>query len=439
MGTPPIAPVPGEAKKNILDILKDLLPQMTSLAGGGGGPAGGGGASPLISPGMPGQVPPAPPVPQVAGAGSPGSSMAMGLPGRTAGPIGPATQTPMPARGQVNNPLFQTGFEFSSPQGRNAAVVSSAIQGVTQFIGKAKERKDAKTKRQAENYMSQITAAQQSGDQETLNLLLEDPKIIKTLEKGLDYIMPKVPGEPPPPEAVGVKSALDKMVQMRLPAPNTPGGVAIPRQPQSVANQRAMADITSGEALKAVQADPTLARAQGLGTTLSGEELRKSEQWAAGLGISPAQQAKMNQEDRKIAQAFQVASMQNETALKEILSREKISEASTKAEIEAAKIHAGPMYERARLLQQMAKDRLEYQKALASGSQKKANDIALRSLTSQITNLRTLQERAAKDGKDDLVTQYKTEADSLQKTYDEILASQQMDIDKIVKEILGPE
>src|SRR6266571_1133218 len=135
-----------------------LLEMLTKLTGGMmGGPSNGGGQPrPLISPGMVGQVPQMPGAPQVAGAGSGGNMPQMSMPGRMAAPGGSPSQNPSGTQTPPQSGLFQSGFEFNSPKGRDAAVTASAIQGVTQFISQAKQKRESKTRAQAEGYMSQI-------------------------------------------------------------------------------------------------------------------------------------------------------------------------------------------------------------------------------------------------------------------------------------------
>jgi hypothetical protein len=97
------------------------------------------------------------------------------------------------------------------------------------------------------------------------------------------------------------------------------------------------------------------------------------------------------------------------------------------------------MYERAKIAKEVSEATVKYRQALTEGKQSKANDIAMKTLTSQITNLRTLEQKATKDGEDKLATEYKTQADKLQKDYDEVKSAQEVDVDKIIKGILGPE
>lgn len=398
MGGIPVTPTiqdPNQPKDTLADIIKGLIQGMGNQGGGGGK------GSPLISPGMIGQVPQMPGVPQVAGAGGggmPQMQMPGGQPPRMAAPMGSPSQNTSGSSMPPGNPLFQSGFEYNTPKGRDGAVVASAIQGVTQFLGQAKQKKEAKTKAQAEGYMSQIHAAQQSGDQDALNLLLTDPKVVSTLEKGLDFLMPKVPGEAPPPEAHGIKKFLDKLTGKqqggtnpngpRLPQPNTPGGVIQPRAPQSQSNEQAMKDIISKAGLQAFQQDPNLAKQAGTGSALSGQEQRQAELYKNGLAISPEAQAKMSVEDKKLEQQWQMFQKENQTEMKKIASQESIAAARDKTELTAARISAGPAYARAKVAQDSAKALIEYRKKVNAGNQGAANKVALDAWTKEEKDLR---------------------------------------------------
>jgi hypothetical protein len=442
-GTPPFMQDPNQpraAGSQMLAVLSQIMSQF------GQGRAAGQG-NPLISKGMPGQVPQMPGAPQVPGAGAGGvggASPAMSMPGRITGPIGPATQN-QPGSSQVIEPgLMRTGFEFNTGGGRDAAVVSSAIQGVSQFVSQAKQKKEEKTRAQAENYMSQIHAAQQSGDQETLNLLLQDPKVVSTLEKGLNYLMPKVPGEPPPPEATGVKKFLDKLTGKqsgmtnpngpRLPTPNTPGGVAMPRQPQSASNAQAIQDIMSRAALQAMQSDPEMAKRMGLGTGLSGKEATEAERYQAGLASSPAAERQAYLAHVNLLEKFD---NENRQLLAELASREKIAAGTQATTLAHARIATGPLYERAKAAREVGLAAAKAREAVAKGKVGEANKIIMQTLTSQITNLRTNAEKARKDDKADLAAEYTKQADDLQKRYDDVQKLSEQGVDDIINQILN--
>lgn len=420
----------------ILTALSQIMPGLGKMFGGGGG-----GAGPQVSPGIIGQVPQAPQVPQVAGAGAgaggvSGGAGPMAMPGRMAGPMGPASQ--IQGAGTPNPPqsgLYQSGFEFDTKKGRDAAVVTSAIQGVTQFLTQMKQRKEAKTARQAENYMTQIAAAQQSGDQEALNLLLEDPKVLSTLEKGLDFIIPKTPGEPPPPEATGVLKAINKMKagQQRLPAPNTPGGVVWPRMPQAASNEAAAKDITSGAALKALQGDPQLARGMGLGTTLTGQEARDAERFQTGLATAPAEQRRQFLASQAMMDKIEA---ENKQQLAELASKKEIAMAGFTSTERQQSLANSPLFYRANIARDIANSQVKIKEMVANGKVGEANKIAMQTITSQINNLRSNATKLEKDNPD-IAVEFTKQADDLQKQYDELRKLNEFNVDQIIKDIFA--
>lgn len=405
-----------------------IITALSSLMGKLGGVLGksGGGGGPLVSPGIVGQVPQMP--------GAPGQ------PQRQAAPIGAPSQTQIPST-NVQSGLFQTGFEFSNPSARNAAVTTSAIQGVSDFISKVKAQKQAKTQKQAENYMTQIMAAQQSGDKQTLDMLLEDPKVVKTLEKGLEFIIPKVPGEPPPPEATGMMAAIKKITghgqkqnqNARLPAPNTPGGVMWPRMPQAAANEAALKDITSGAALNKVQSDPELAAVLGVGTGLSGKEATDAERYQAGLTLAPAEEKRAFMAHQEMLDKF---GQENKQLLMQIASSEKIATAKMSSEERQTRISTGPLYYRAKIAKDIADSQIKIRQAVMNGKVGEANKIAMQTLTSQINTLRSAASKLEKDNPD-MAKDFMKQADERQKQYDELQQSNELNVDKIVEDILN--
>jgi len=413
-------PEPGVIQEKPQSLsLQDLLKFLSQAApkAAAAMPSGGGGG-PVMMPGRVGQI------------GQPFSpTLPNGM--RLPGPMGmptPNLPTPqnMPEMGAYN-----TGFEFSNKGARDAAVVTNAIQGLSSLVSGYKQKKEQKTRAQAENYMSQIIAAQQSGDTQALNLLLEDPKVIKTLEKGLEYYMPKVPGEKATPESEGIHSAIKK-TQQRLAAPNTPGGVSIPRMSETQGAQNEAQRLAALAAMKKLQNDPELAAQQGLGTALSGEEAAKAARIAGGLGLSAAQYAQLEENDRKALQAFDMFKMEQENKLRQ-------QAAEIQGQKDVATIHAGPLHERAQIARELGHAQIKMREQFAKGKGAEAVKTALQTLTSQVNTLRGYAEKAKKDGNDDMAASYTKDADDLQKRYDELQKASQFDIDSIIRDVLGSE
>jgi len=231
MGSPVPVPLPSAPQQSkaqsIMEILTRVLPQLgASMSPQAGAPPGG-------SPGRVGGAPPAMTAPPPGAPGVDPRAAAAQAPRAMPAPAqqGPA-YLPQPQPGAM-----QTGFEFNSKAGAKAATVSGVISNMTQAISRARQKQEESQRTKAANYASQLAQAMADGDQETVQMMLSDPKIVKTIEKGLDYVFPKEPGEPPPPEAKGVIQGIQKALgrgkfnqQNRpMPAAGQPGGVHLPR------------------------------------------------------------------------------------------------------------------------------------------------------------------------------------------------------------------
>jgi hypothetical protein len=344
----PGQPNPGAQQLSPFEMFKQNMVKAVAMAQAAkqNGSAGG-----MITPPIIGAVPTMAPPPvaptSMGGTSAPARPMspAMGPSNmRDAGPIAMPTVNQPRAMAPPTPPGYMTGYEFGTPAGRNAAIATGAIGSVMEAVSKFKQQKTDKERATAENYMNQIVAAQNSGDQETLNLLLSDPKVIKTLEKGLNYIMPKRPGEPPPPEAQGIQGALKKAQAAqqqngRLPAPNTPGGVAIPQVSQAAQAMKQLGDMIAQERLRKAQQDPKYLESLATGTTLSGDQMNKAEAYQSGLELTPMQKAQLTTEDQKMytSTAMQLTELdaQNRNLIAKLASDEK-----------QQKIAAGPLYAR---------------------------------------------------------------------------------------------
>jgi hypothetical protein len=194
-------------------------------------------------------------------------------------------------------PPMPAGFQTGMIPGSQDAVIQGTIGGVVQAIHQVNEKKKAEQTKKAENYMTQLSQAIQNGDQEMVNTMLSDPKIVKTIEKGLDYEFVKKPQaaaakqEPEPPEATGIKAAISKMVHgkpkapqpSQLPMPGQPGGIMLPKPS---ADQQSAGAISNAR-LDALKNDPDFLHQQATGSALSGEDNRRAEAIAKNLEISP--------------------------------------------------------------------------------------------------------------------------------------------------------
>lgn len=366
---------------------------------------------------LPGQVGGAPPslaspLPNVGGGQPLATTAPMGAP--AAGPAIPH-QAPTPGG-------MQTGMEFSTKEGRNGAIVQGAIANITQAVAAAKNEKQEHVKRQAENYMSQIMAAQAAGDKQTLDLLLKDPKVIKTLEKGLDYIMPKTPGEPPPPEAQGLHAAMTKAQQKQakqqqanspLPSPNTPGGVAIPQQSQATQDEAQTQAAIAKARKEALLGNPQLMQMMA-------------------LGIPPVEVMKMDKEQIKTSLEISRDLTQMEMDLKKSI-------IESGAKVKVGKMSADSRMAMVGMYKEYHKGMLDLQKARATGKAQDYIKVQMQTLSSQINARNTAANVAEKNGDKDVAEKLRAEATDLQKKYQEASDAADTSMDEILKQMLNGE
>lgn len=196
--------------------LQDFILQLQNL---------GKAASPIVNqiPGMQGQparqltpaiVGGAPP--QLAGGPPMQGAMTPGMGGMggmmpTGGAPPPSVAQQFPQKGPESYPTprpggFETGFEFATKAGKNAAIVSGAISNIGQAVGKFKQQAFDKRRTAAEGYTTQIISMQKvindpntSPDvkktyQQMMQQMMQDPKVIKVFEKMQDPTQPEHQG-----------------------------------------------------------------------------------------------------------------------------------------------------------------------------------------------------------------------------------------------------
>jgi len=226
-------------------------------------------------------------------------------PNFTPGQVNPLTPTitfnPQGAPGQPMSYVKPSPYPSNSPTGSqsiggfgnkreavNAGLVSLG-NSLSSLFGAAEQKEHQKKATMAENYMMQINSLLASGDpqdRQKAMTILEDPKIRKILKTGLDYVPLEEP-EPPPPEAVGVATAVNKIkTNMQNQPPQQPK--MQPVLPQPSAQDKLKAAVTNA-LLQKIQQDPASALTMMGGSQLSSAEQRASEFYKAGLGLSPAQ------------------------------------------------------------------------------------------------------------------------------------------------------
>jgi hypothetical protein len=316
---------------------------------------------PVVSPAQIPQ-PPAAPVPPIFGQ----------LPQPVVAPMLPA---PSPLG------LYASGFEFRTPEAARAAGVASVGQAVTELISRFKQKHEAHQRAEAYNEMQQIVSAMQRGDRLTLEALLSDPKRVKRLEKALDWHFPRTSDIPP--DVQGAAQALaeaeqqGRLIRMR----GTKDAIILP--PATQAEQ--MQNIVAARAREAVEKDPRLAATLGVGTALTGSELRAAEIAQAGFGFTPKEWFALDQSERM--GLLDVLRKVSEDQVKSEVELEKARMAA-EGRIEAAKIGALSREQYARIL---ANSREQIVKHLYGVKNlQNARLQAAKLYNSQITNLNSI-------------------------------------------------
>jgi hypothetical protein len=235
-------------------------------------------------------------VPTVPGAGQPGPQITPSAAG-----------TPMPA--PTGHPSgfvpFQPGTqggqtEYRTKGGARSAGLQSLGANVTSLINTVQQRHHDRQAAMAEGYMDQIQALLRSGDPkdvEKAKLLLDDKKILQTLDKGLNY---KPLEEEVPPEAVGVTTSIQKAKKQPQGPTGGPGPGRQPIIPQGNPQDILRSMVTNAMIQRGKQDPQSLLGMTGnvgMGqapSMLSGPQQKQAEEFAAGFGISPKEYAQMD-------------------------------------------------------------------------------------------------------------------------------------------------
>lgn len=307
-------PGPGAPNPAILELMKTLF-QSNPAAGA---PSGGGGGSvqmpSRVVTGPPAVTGPSPQNPNTppSSAGAPSAMPAM--------PAGAAPQQAIPA--------YSGQMEFSTGAGRSGAVTSSAIGSVFGALHQITEKKTQDNIQHAQFLYDMVKTAQASGDEQTVNAVLGDPKKAKLIEKYLTGELPRLKGGQaqgkggqggPPPKV------------------NQPGGIALPR-PNLEAQNAAKVQNIVGERLD--KRDPaTIEALLGPGSSLSAKDFASATRAKFGLELSPVQVAAMSQEAQLALQAAQAdvlkTLMGKEEDLKRATAVEKMRGESSAADVKS--------------------------------------------------------------------------------------------------------
>lgn len=134
-----------------------------------------------------------------------------GVPGAAPGPQATPSSQAMPQNQAQPGPARQ--LSPASPTPWSGGTFGDRRGIISQIVGAAEKRGHDKKVNEAEMYYNQINSFLASGkpeDQQKAHQLLDDPKVRKILKTGLDYVPLE---EDPPPEALGVHQAQQKITQ----------------------------------------------------------------------------------------------------------------------------------------------------------------------------------------------------------------------------------
>ncbi len=142
-----------------------------------------------------------------------------GAPQQLARPFpGPGAAMPQQVRApspgpRAGHPAFQMGTSFPTKQARTGAVVSGAIQNITQAVSRWKGARVAQKKALMSNKVAQLLTAIENNDKETIRAYLTDEKFMKEAEKFVQFSLPDAPKKEAPPEVAGFQDAIIKSAQ----------------------------------------------------------------------------------------------------------------------------------------------------------------------------------------------------------------------------------
>lgn len=319
---------------------------------------------------------------------------------------------PSPQPGGVG--ALQTGTEFSTERGAKGAVAASALSSVVGALHNIESGKKQEKIQHAQFLYDLVKTAYESGDEQTANIILQDDKNRKLIEKYLTGNLPRVPGqamgETPAPLGGGSKgmgSVPSELGKGKVAGINQPGGIALPRPSQ----QSQMAAAVQNMIMQGIKdKDPRIMdKVLGEGTSsLSKEEYSTAMRSKFGVELSPAQVQVLDAKSQ-LALAETKADV-----LKYVIGQSAMADRM----IAVAKIHAGAEVEtgaghdRARLV--AAKEYRDFLLKLKGTAPDKMAQVMYQGLSKLYLNMATNSlTQAGKIGKDDktLAKQFKDEAE----------------------------
>lgn len=237
--------VGGVTQPNPVAILQQITQMMNQakqnpLPGGAGTPARPGGSPPSMGGGIP-QVPGTVPAPNMSGMGA-----SAGVPAQSGVPAarGPASFAP--------NMPSQSGVEFHTPGGKNAAIVQNAMKSLTDSVVIVKQKKfesEVQTARQVMGqYMKLQTDAadaEKAGDKEKAGRLRQQSETMM-MDKKVQKILEKANKDPMSGSYFGVQQAYDDAQKRAMQQAATEEQQAKVKAEQALAKQREQAAWATG-------------------------------------------------------------------------------------------------------------------------------------------------------------------------------------------------
>jgi hypothetical protein len=133
--------------------------------------------------------------------------------------------------GEQQRSLPAYGTQYQSKAARNEAVVGSFVEGLRGQVNQKKKDQQQALVTRAQILFETITAYGASGkpeDQAKAKEMLNDPKNLKILEKGLNYVPAEA--EAPPPEHTGITKAI-QAIKAKLSGQQAPAQQQAPPKP----------------------------------------------------------------------------------------------------------------------------------------------------------------------------------------------------------------
>ena len=318
-------------------------------------------------------------LPGAPGAGGPSTNMPPGVPGVPATNLPQGTGAPQSRPMPSPNAMLGGSFSYPNKSARNAAVVSTGVENISEAIHNFKVQKDQDEFQRAKNtwdfYQKAAAINPETGqptDPHTMKLYAKDGKIVKSWEKMLKMQFPREAGPPDPktgkptqgppiipapqaPAAAQVKELKDQreLAQLRG-APGETGGLTPAEAHQAALveagikpkaqDQRAMDKIDAEiENLKAekLKNDADIKRLDAETLRLGPDDLLRSQQINAEKALARERNA---QADKDLKEATKSKSLQEFT-----IGRASIKDALTQSSKELSKMQSQAMAARGKI------------------------------------------------------------------------------------------